>query len=54
MTPEQMQLLRDTAASDKGNVVCIAILNLLQLVEDKDKAIVALQDRIRLMKEAYE
>lgn len=33
MNAEQMKLLRDVAAMDKGNCICIAVLNLLDLVE---------------------
>lgn len=46
MSPEQMKLLRDVAAMDKGNAVCIAILNLLDLVERQEKQINDLLDEL--------
>lgn len=46
MSPEQMKLLRDVAAMDKGNAVCIAILNLLDLVDRQEKQINDLLDEL--------
>lgn len=46
MNPDQMKLLRDVAAMDKGNAVCIAILNLLDLVERQERQINDLLDEL--------
>lgn len=46
MTPEQMKLLRDVAAMDKGNCICIAVLNLLDLVERQENQINDLLDEL--------
>lgn len=50
MTPDQMKLLRDVAAMDKGNSICIAVLNLLDLVERQENQINDLLDELWALK----
>jgi len=50
VTPEQLQLLRDTVALDKGNAICIAILNLLDLVDKQENQINDLLDELWALK----
>ena len=50
MTPEQMKLLRDVAAMDKSNLICIAILNLMDLVDKQEGQINDLLDELWALK----
>ena len=50
MNAEQMQLLRDVAAMDKGNSICIAVLNLLDLVDKQEDQINDLLDELWALK----
>ena len=44
MTDEQRQILRRAAEADKDNCISIAILRLLDLVEEQKKRIAELED----------
>lgn len=50
MNTEQMKLLRDVAAMDNGNSICIAVLNLLDLVERQENQINDLLDELWALK----
>jgi len=45
MTDEQLQLLRGAAEADKDNCISIAILRLLDLVDEQRKEIESLKDQ---------